>query len=178
MHAMSFIRDIVSPAALIFVFASAVHAQIPELPQVPDNFDPDIKAAMQSRRDSLINAETRLRSTGAAHSHKCKSVAEGSVAASECLATRDSLKTAAIKLQNKKVWFSKTIDELKRLNEEESTVSQAIRSAVEQMQKIVNQGTAASEEQLRILNEELKKYIDQRDKYRVRRATACACVRG
>lgn len=164
--------------ALLVAGAQVGKAQGADLPPVPDALATNEKSTLAARRERLINAETRLRSRAADHDGQCRQISAQSASAAACVARRDSLRTAAGELQREKEQFTNDVAELNRLLPEESALSQAIRAGVERIRSMVDEATEASQEQVNLLSEELKRQLEERRRFRVRRATAVLGVRG
>lgn len=165
-------------AASLFVCAQPVRAQSAELPQVPDALADSLKTILSTERQNLVAEEGRIRASVIDHDGKCRQVAVGSAMASACATRRDSLRTAAAKLGQDREKFTNAVSELNRLIAEESTLSQAIKAAVERMRGMVDDVSEASQAQLHALSEELKTLLANRRQFRVRQAAAVAGVRG
>lgn len=165
-------------AASLFLCAQPGRAQNAEIPPVPDGLADSLKAILAAERQELMDEEARVRASVIAHDGQCRQVTAGSAMAATCATRRDSLRAAAAKLRQDKEKFSAAVTELNQLISEESTVSQAIRSAVETMRSMIDDVTAAGQERLSALSEQLKTQLATRSRYRVRQATVVLGVRG
>lgn len=164
--------------ALLVASARVGNAQGANLPPVPAALAAEEKTTLAARRERLINEEARLRASAADHDAQCRQISAQSASAAACVARRDSLRMAASELQREKEQFTNDVAELNRLLPEESALSQAIRAGVERMRSMIDEATEASQEQLNLLSEELKRQLEERRRFRVRRATAVLGVRG
>jgi hypothetical protein len=132
-----------------------------------------------TRWEELIAEEARVRAIAANHNAQCRQVSAQSSQAAACTARQDSLRSALVKLRQDKDRFGNAVAELNRLITEETALSQAIRAGVERMRTLLDDATEASQEQLRLLSEEIKRQLAERQQFRVRhRPTAVAGVRG
>lgn len=166
-------------AACLVLGAQPGDAQSSELPQVPEGLAADVRSMLGTRREELISEEARFRAIYAEHSAQCRQVSAQSPQVAACTARRDSLRSAAAKLQQDKDRFSNAVAELNRLITEEAALSQAIRAGVERMRAMLDDATEAGQEQLNLLSEEIKRQLAERQRFRVRhRPTAVAGVRG
>ena len=178
MRKSSYIARAFLCAGSLFVCAQRGGAQSPELPHVPEELADSLKAILAAERQELMDEEARVRASVIAHDGQCRQVTAGSAMAATCATRRDSLRAAAAKLRQDKEKFSVAVTELNQLISEESTVSQAIRSAVETMRSMIDDVTAAGQERLSALSEQLKTQLATRSRYRVRQATVVLGVRG
>lgn len=166
-------------AACLVLSAQRSSAQSSDLPEVPDGLAADVKAMLTTRREELITEEARVRAIAASHNAQCREVNAQSPQVAACTARQDSLRSAAVKLRQDKDRFSNAVAELNRLITEETTLSQAIRAGVERMRTLLDDATEASQEQLHLLSEEIKRQLAERQRFRGRhRPTAVAGVRG
>ena len=166
-------------AACLVLSAQPGNAQSPELPEVPDGLAADVKSMLATRREELINEEARIRAVAAGNNAQCRQVNAQSSQAAACTARQDSLRNALVKLRQDKERFSNAVAELNRLLTEETTLSRAIRAGIERMRALMDDATEASQEQLHLLSEEIKRQLVERQRYRaIHRPTAVAAVRG
>lgn len=165
-------------AAWLVLGAQTGNAQGSDLPQVPDGLAADVQSMLTSRRERLVNDEARLRASAGDHNAQCRQVTAQSPQAAACAARQDSLRSAAVKLRQGKEQFSNAITELNRLIAEESALAQTIRAAVERMRTMLDDVTEASQEQLNLLSEEIKRQLAERRRFRVRQTEIALAVRG
>lgn len=162
----------------LFLCAQPGKAQNTEIPPVPDGLADSLKTILAAERQELVDEEARVRASVVEHDGQCRQVTAGSAMASTCAARRDSLRSAAAMLRQEKEKFSNAVIELNRLIAEESTLSQAIRAAVERMRGMLDEVTEAGQEQLSVLSEQLKNQLAARRQFRVRKETIVLGVRG
>lgn len=165
-------------AASLFLWAQPGKAQNAEIPPVPEGLADSLKTILASRREELLNEEAHVRAAVVAHDGKCRQVSTQSALASACIAGRDSLRAAAARLRQDKEKFTAAVAELNQLIAEESSLSEAIRAAVERMRSMIDDATEAGQEQLSALSEQVKTYLATRRQFRVRQAAAVLAVRG
>jgi hypothetical protein len=177
-HAMNALRTSILSVAFVVVCANVGSTQVLDIPEVPSTLPADARTMHETERTRLANELTRLRAAWNDHAQKCRGLVEGSAEHRRCVALRDTLTTAARKLRDDNTRFVNAL--LKDLAQQDSVLSQSITARLDEIRSLIGKATEASDQQLRVLNEQLKLQIDKLGlvRYQVRRTNAVLGVRG
>lgn len=170
-------------AAFMLMCVSVGSAQTPQLPEIPEELSAEAKGKLQPERDRLVNERSVIRAGWAEHEKKCRSVVAGSADHTACLTSRDALVARRAQLRAQEEGFRATFRsvieaEIAQIEAQESALSQAIQAGLEKMRSMADQATETAEDQLQMLHEEIKKQLEERKRYRVRRTAVASAVRG